>query len=65
MNKNDNNRYMFLLIFFGVVILFQLIGIIMRGFKVTSGQIIGLSIGIFGYGMIFFNYMGNKKNDKK
>jgi hypothetical protein len=56
---------MFLLIFFGIIILFQLIGIVMRGFKVTSGQIIGLSIGIFGYGMIFFNYMGNKKNDKK
>jgi len=56
--KGDNR---FLIVFFGIIITFQLIGIALRGFQANKGQIIGISIGILGYMIILYNEIKNKR----
>lgn len=66
--NGDNGKgfnYVFLLIFFGIVILIQVIGIIMRNFQAGVGQLIGIGIGLAGYGLILNAYMKEKKRKKK
>jgi hypothetical protein len=65
---DENNRgfnYIFLLIFFGIVILIQIVGMIMRNFQVGLGQWIGIGIGLIGYILILNAYLKDKKKNRK
>lgn len=67
-SDDENNRgfnYIFLLIFFGIVILIQIVGMIMRNFQVGSGQWIGIGIGLIGYILILNAYLKDKKKNRK
>jgi hypothetical protein len=58
-------NHVFLLIFFGVVILIQVIGIVMRNFQASGGQLLGIGIGLVGYALILKAYLKEKKGTKK
>jgi ABC-type arginine transport system permease subunit len=61
--KKSNNT--FLLVFFGMIILIQVVGIVARNFQVNGGQMVGIAIGLIGYGMIMASYIKEKKGKKK
>jgi hypothetical protein len=58
-------NYVFLLIFFGIVIVIQIVGIMMRNFQASLGQLIGIAIGMIGYAFILTSYLKSKKRKKK
>lgn len=67
-SDDENNRgfnYIFLLIFFGIVILIQIVGMLMRNFQVGLGQWIGIGIGLLGYILILNAYLKDKKQNRK
>lgn len=65
--EEDSRRfnYVFLLIFFGLVILIQVIGIILRNFQSNILQLVGIGIGLIGYVFILRAYIKYKKNQNK